>query len=59
MSVCSMFIFKYCFIVIEKWDFMYIINMTYNVIMFYCNLVVTSFSQTDTIFTKKFLYNRS
>lgn len=45
-----MFIFKYCFIVIEKY-FMYIINVTYNVITFSCNLVVTSFSQSDTIFT--------
>jgi len=37
----------------------YIIKVTYNVMMFSCNLLVTSFSQTKTIFTYEFLYNRS
>lgn len=46
-----MFIFKYCFTVIEKWYFMCISNVTYNVITFSCHLAVASFLQSDAIFT--------
>lgn len=38
-----MFIFKYCSIATKMQYFMYIINMTNNVIMFPCNLVGASF----------------